>query len=212
MPARLRIAVPLLLACAVAGPGLGAPVTAAPRGREAAPRGRGPAAPPQIRLPALEVTGTRLPSTPLPASSVPAAVDVISGSELRATGATSLQDALRRLPGVTTADQQGNPFQMDLSLRGFQGTSVTGAPQGISVFVDGVRVNEPTVEEINFDLLPLDDVERLELVRGPGAVFGRNTLGGVLNIITKRGAEVREIVPEAEWGSFRRQEYRLQLR
>jgi len=37
---------------------------------------------------------------------------------------------------------------------------VTGAPQGISVFVDGVRVNEPTVEEINFDLLPLDDIER----------------------------------------------------
>ena len=211
MPARLRIAVPLLLACAAAGPGLHDPITGAAQEREATPPEREPTAAPQIRLPALEVTGSRLPSTPLPASSVPAAVDVISGSELRATGATSLQDALRRLPGVTTADQQGNPFQMDLSFRGFQGTSVTGAPQGISVFVDGVRVNEPTVEEINFDLLPLDDVERLELIRGPGAVFGRNTLGGVLNIITKRGAEVREIVPEAEWGSFGRQKYRLRL-
>src|SRR6266550_2464501 len=168
-------------------------------------------APPIVRLPPLDVSGTRLPSTPLPASSVPAAVDVISGRELRETGATSLQEALRRLPGVSTADQQGNPFQMDLSIRGFQGTSVTGAPQGISVFVDGVRVNEPTVEEINFDLLPFDDVERIELIRGPGAVFGRNTLGGVLNIITKRGAEVREIVPEAEWGSFGRQKYRFRL-
>src|SRR6267143_7320133 len=197
MPARLTIVVPLFLACAGAWPGLCAPVTAAAQEREVTPPEREPAAPPQIRLPALEVTGTRLPSTPLPASSVPSAVDVISGSELRATGATSLQDALRRLPGVTTADQQGNPFQMDLSFRGFQATSVTGAPQGISVFVDGVRVNEPTVEEINFDLLPFDDVERVELIRGPGAVFGRNTLGGVLNIVTKRGAEVREIVPEA---------------
>src|SRR6266850_2260366 len=127
MPAR-TIAVPLLLACAVAGPGLHGPVTAAAQEREAAPPEREP-----------------------------------------------------------------------------------GAPQGISVFVDGVRVNEPTVEEINFDLLPLDDVERLELIRGPGAVFGRNTLGGVLNIITKRGAEVREIVPEAEWGSFGRQKYRFRL-
>src|SRR2546428_8008203 len=164
-----------------------------------------------MRLPALEVTGTRLPSTPLPASSVPAAVDVVPGAELRSSRAVSLQDALRRLPGVTTADQQGNPFQMDLSFRGFSGTSVTGAPQGISVFVDGVRVNEPTVEEFNSDLLALDDVERLELIRGPGAAFGRNTLGGVLNIVTKRGAEIRELVPEAEWGSFGRQKYRLRL-
>jgi iron complex outermembrane recepter protein len=170
-----------------------------------------PETPGVVRLPPLGVTSTRLPSTPLPASRVPASVDVMSGEELRATGAVTLQDALRRLPGVTTANQQGNSFQMDLSVRGFQGTSVTGAPQGISVFVDGVRVNEPTVEEINFDLLPLDDIERIELIRGPAAVFGRNTLGGVLNIVTRRGAEVREIVPEAEWGSFGRQKYRLRV-
>jgi outer membrane receptor protein involved in Fe transport len=147
----------------------------------------------------------------LPVDSVPATVDVIPGSTLRNKGEPTLQDTLRRLPGVSTADQQGNSFQMDFAVRGFQGTSVTGAPQGISVFVDGVRVNEPTVEEINFDLLPLDDVERVELIRGPGAVFGRNTLGGVLNIVTRRGAEVREIVPEGEWGSFGRQKYRLRV-
>src|SRR5262249_9647458 len=167
--------------------------------------------PPVVRLPPLDVSPPRLPSTPLPADRVPAAVDVLSGEQLRATGAVTLQDALRRLPGVTTSDQQGNSFQMDVSVRGFQGTSVTGAPQGISVFVDGVRVNEPTVEEINFDLLPLDDIERIELIRGPGAVFGRNTLGGVLNIVTRRGAQIREIVPEAEWGSFGRQKYRLRV-
>src|SRR5438067_732452 len=172
--------------------------------------GQEPTEPP-VRLPPLEVTGTRLPGSPLPVDSVPATVDVIPGETLRATGEVTLQETLRRLPGVSTADQQGNSFQMDLAVRGFQGTSVTGAPQGISVFVDGVRVNEPTVEEINFDLLPLDDVERVELIRGPGAVFGRNTLGGVLNIVTRRGAEVREIVPEAEWGSFGRQKYRLRL-
>src|SRR2546425_12838700 len=168
-------------------------------GAQERPPGPGPI----MRLPALEVTGTRLPSTPLPASSVPAAVDVVPGAELRSSRAVSLQDALRRLPGVTTADQQGNPFQMDLSFRGFSGTSVTGAPQGISVFVDGVRVNEPTVEEINFDLLPLDDVERLELIRGPGAVFGRNTLAGSLHIVTARGTAGREIVPEVAGGELR---------
>ena len=172
--------------------------------------GQEPTEPP-VRLPPLEVTGTRLPGSPLPVDSVPATVDVIPGETLRATGEVTLQEALRRLPGVSTANQQGNSFQMDFSVRGFQGTSVTGAPQGISVFVDGVRVNEPTVEEINFDLLPLDDIERVELIRGPAAVFGRNTLGGVLNIVTRRGTEVREIVPEAEWGSFGQQKYRLRI-
>lgn len=183
---------------------------AAAAAQERAPE-RPPADAPILRLPTLEVIGTRLPSAPLPVTSVPAAVDVLTGPDLRSGGAVTPQEALGRLPGVTTPDQQGNSFQMDLSLRGFTGTSVTGAPQGISVFVDGVRVNEPTVEEINFDLLPLDDVERIELIRGPGAVVGRNTLGGVLNIVTRRGAEAREIVPEAEWGSFGRQKYRLRV-
>jgi iron complex outermembrane recepter protein len=184
-------------------------VPAAAQERPAAPEQT--TEPPIVRLPPLDVTTTRLPSSPLPADRVPAAVDVVPGEALRATGAVTLQDALRRLSGVTTSDQQGNSFQMDLSLRGFQGTSVTGVPQGISVFVDGVRVNEPTVEEINFDLLPLDDIDRIELIRGPGAIFGRNTLGGVLNIVTRRGAEIREIVPEGDWGSFGRQKYRLRV-
>ena len=88
---------------------------------------------------------------------------------------------------------------------------VTGVPQGISVFVDGVRVNEPTVEEVNFDLIPLDDVERIGLIRGPSAVFGRNTLGGSLNIITKRGGDKPEVITQAEGGSFGRQKYRASL-
>jgi iron complex outermembrane receptor protein len=203
LPAR-RLSHRLVLALGVATV-LAGVVSAA--GQEPRPEGETP----PVQLPPLQVTGARLPGTPLPTDSVPATVDVIPGATLRSTGEVTLQEALRRLPGVSTANQQGNSFQMDLSVRGFQGTSVTGAPQGISVFVDGVRVNEPTVEEINFDLLPLDDIERIELIRGPVAVFGRNTLGGVLNIVTRRGAEVREIVPEAEWGSFGRQKYRLRV-
>jgi iron complex outermembrane receptor protein len=167
---------------------------------------------PIVELPAVQVVApTRLPGDPLPSSSVPAFVDVISGSELRASGALTVQEVLRALPGVTLNDEQGNAVQPTVSFRGFQATSVTGVPQGISVFVDGVRVNEPTVEEINFDLLPLDDVERIEIIRGPTAAFGRNTLGGAVNIITRRGTPVREIEADAEGGSFGRQRYRARL-
>ena len=165
-----------------------------------------------LHLPEIKVVApARLPALSLPLSEVPATVQVITGEELRQSGGLNLQESLTRLPGVTLNDEQGNAVQPGISLRGFQGTSVTGVPQGISVFLDGVRLNEPTVEEINFDLIPIDDIERIELVRGPSAVFGRNTLGGSLNITTLRGAARREIVPELAGGSFGSQQYRLHL-
>ena len=171
-----------------------------------------PPAEPVIRLPAVEVSApARLPDAPLPLDQVPGSVQVLTRDELRAAGAGNLQEALTRLPGVTLADEQGNSQQHDLSFRGFQATSVTGVPQGISVFVDGVRVNEPTVEEVNFDLLPLEDIERIEVIRGPAVLFGRNTLGGAINIITRRGQEARELEPEIEAGSFGRRSYRLRV-
>ena len=171
-----------------------------------------PPAEPVIRLPPVEVSApARLPDAPLPLEQVPGSVQVLTRDELRASGATNVQEALTRLPGVTIADEQGNSQQHDVSFRGFQATSVTGVPQGISVFVDGVRVNEPTVEEVNFDLLPLDDIERIEVIRGPAVLFGRNTLGGAVNIITRRGQEARELEPEIEAGSFGRRAYRLRV-
>ena len=155
-----------------------------------------PTEPVVIRLPDVVVTApARLPVVPLPLAEIPASVQVITGEEIRRSGALTLQDFMQQLPGVHLNDEQGTSYMFDLSFRGFTATPVTGVPQGISVFVDGVRVNEPGVEEINFDLLPLDDVERIELIRGPIAVFGRNTLAGSLNIITRRGGAEREIVP-----------------
>ena len=173
-----------------------------------------PAAPVEetVRLPPVVVSApARLPDAPLPLDHVPGSVQIISGESVRQSGAANLQEYLTRLPGVTINDEQGNSQQPDLSFRGFQATSVTGVPQGISVFVDGVRVNEPTVEEVNFDLLPLDDVERIEVIRGPNALFGRNTLGGAINIVTRRGGEARELEPGIEVGSFGRRKYSLRV-
>jgi outer membrane receptor protein involved in Fe transport len=165
-----------------------------------------------IPLPEVVVTApARLPEIPLSPASVPATVQVITKEEIKRSGALNLQDFMQQLPGVHLNDEQGNSYQPDLSFRGFTATSVTGVPQGISVFLDGVRVNEAAVEEINFDLIPLDDIERIELIRGPIAVFGRNTLAGSLNIITRRGGAEREIVPEVSGGSFGRQKYRVHL-
>lgn len=190
-----------------AGLGLLLAVAGSSNGQEVAQRAES-----LVRLPEIVISApARLPGGSLPSDSVPSTVQTITGEEIKRSGAFTLQDYLKRLPGVSLNDEQGNSFQPDVQMRGFQVSPVTGVPQGISVFVDGVRVNEPTVEEVNFDLIPLDDVERIELIRGPSAVFGRNTLGGSLNIVTRRGGDTREIVTEAEGGSFGRQKYRASL-
>jgi iron complex outermembrane recepter protein len=163
---------------------------------------------PLTRLPPVRVTAPA-PLDVLARPTTPSRVDSIPLDEADAAKASGLPETLERLPGVTLQNEQGNRFQPNLSVRGFTASPVTGLPQGLSVFLDGVRLNEPTVEEVNFDLIPLDDVERVEVIRGPSVLFGRNTLGGAVNLITRRGGETREIVPEIVLGSFGRQEYRL---
>jgi outer membrane receptor protein involved in Fe transport len=122
-----------------------------------------------------------------------------------------VQEVLQQLPGVNLTDEQGNSLQPDISIRGMTGGPVTGLSQGIGVFVDGVRVNEPDVEEINFDLIPLDEVERIEVIRGPSAAFGRNSLGGTINIVTRRGRGPLSAEADVSAGSFDREKYRVHL-
>jgi outer membrane receptor protein involved in Fe transport len=165
---------------------------------------------PITRLPEIRVTAPSPPGALL-GTSTPARVDRLGEEDLRGAHPTTLPDVLERLPGVTLQNEQGNRFQPDVSLRGFSASPVTGLPQGFSVFLDGVRLNEPTVEEVNFDLIPLEDVERIEVIRGPSVLFGRNTLGGAINLVTRRGREAREIVPELATGSFGRRDLRLRL-
>lgn len=127
-------------------------------------------------------------------------VEVLDAKQLKASGARTIQDALQRFSGVHLSDQQGNGSQQDLSIRGLTASPVTGLPQGLSVFLDGVRVNEPAVEEVNLDLVPLADVERIEIIHGPQAVFGRNTLGGAIHIMTRRGGQRPDAEVEVEAG------------
>lgn len=155
-----------------------------------------------VELPPVRVTApTPLPEA-LPRAWVPGAVDVLERAEIRSSRPTVLPDALQRLPGVTLQDEQGNPLQPTVTLRGFVVSPVTGLPQGVSVFLDGVRINEPTVEEVNFDLIPLEAVDRVEVIRGPSVLFGRNTLGAAISLTTRRGEERREIASALSGGSF----------
>jgi len=92
-----------------------------------------------VRLPPVQVTTPALEL--LPRSTTPAHVDTLTSGELDRAHPSVLPDALERLPGVTIQNEQGTSFQPSLTLRGFVASPVTGLPQGLSVYLDGVRLN-----------------------------------------------------------------------
>ncbi len=158
-----------------------------------------------VRLDTVRVEVARLKAAGVPLSRTPFGAQVVELPAAPDGRTVTLAHALRDAVGISTASQFGSPIQPDLRLRGFQVGPVMGFPQSVSVFVDGVRVNEADASEVNFDLIPLDAVERIEVVRSPGGAFGRNTLAGAINVVTRRGAagEAARGGVEADAGSFR---------
>lgn len=162
------------------------------------------AEPPEASLPPVFVSSTRLPDVVQPTTQVPGKVIIVTADEIEKLGAKTIQEVLEYQTGVVAYDAVGNDFQKTIDLRGFNGQPVPAT----SVFVDGVRVNEPDFNTINFDLIPIEDIERIEILPGTATVFGRNALGGVINITTKRGRTDRPHVGfEIGGGSFGRQRY-----
>src|SRR5581483_484384 len=107
-------------------------------------------------LPEITVRGTTpLMSLPLPQAEIPVNTQVVTGEQYRASGALNLTDFFARdLAGVSLSDVQNNPFQPDVIYRGFTSSFLLGTPPGLSIFVDGVRVNEPLADQVNWDLIP----------------------------------------------------------
>jgi iron complex outermembrane recepter protein len=93
----------------------------------------------------------------------------------------------RNLGSVTINAAQNNPLQPDLQYRGFSASPLLGVPQGISVFQNGVRIQEPFGDTINWELLPENAIASMNLIGGSNPLFGLNTLGGAISVQTKNG-------------------------
>ncbi len=163
---------------------------------------------PAVRLeaPAIDIVGTTpLPGVGTPLSQVPANVQTATDRKLEALPTPALPDFLDSGTGsVVSATSQGNPFQSDLSFRGFTASPLLGTPQGLSVFVDGVRVNESFGDIVNWDLVPKNAISSVTVIPGSNPVFGLNTLGGALAILTKSGSTYPGTAAQAYGGSFGR--------
>jgi iron complex outermembrane receptor protein len=142
-----------------------------------------------LETPTVEVVSTTpLPGLGTPLDQVPSNVQTATGAEIEVQNSVNLGTYLdQNLGSVSVTNGQNNPFQPDVSFRGMTASPLLGTPQGLSVFMDGVRINEPFGDTINWDLIPQNAISTINLIPGSNPVFGLNTLGGALSINTKSG-------------------------
>jgi len=154
----------------------------------------------------LDVVGVSpLIGAPVDRQIVPASVATIGSDELSSRGATSLSgDLNERLGSISLENTTTNVFQPTLRFRGFTASPLLGLPQGIAVFQNGVRVNEPFGDTVQFDLIPMFALSRIQLSAGVEPIFGLNALGGALALQLKNGFENNGFRGELSSGSFGR--------
>lgn len=154
-------------------------------------------------LPPIEVVGSIRPAaSPSIGSGIPARITILTGREVDAYEPRLLSDVLQQQAGISAYDDLGSSYKLNLSSRGFYASPVVGVPQGVSVFLDGVRMNEVDASQVNFDLLPMEHIKRIELLQGNGSLLGRNSLGGAVNLVTARGEGPLGGSVELSGGSF----------
>ena len=156
----------------------------------------------------VEIIGTTpLPGMGLARDQIPANVQTLDSAAASGPGSANLPEALnRRLGSVFVNDIQGNPFQPDINFRGFTASPLLGTPQGLSVYLDGVRVNQPFGDVVSWDLIPRSAITSVTLMPGSNPLFGLNTLGGALSIRTKDGLHAPGTAVQVLAGSHDRQE------
>jgi outer membrane receptor protein involved in Fe transport len=134
------------------------------------------------------VAATPLAGTDLTADQIGGAVQTATAAGIASSGALDLADFMnRRLDGVYLNEMQGNPFQPDVNYRGYTASPLLGTPEGLSVYVDGVRQNQPLGDVVSWDLMPKNAISEITLMPGSDPLFGLNTLGGALSVRTRDG-------------------------
>ena len=151
------------------------------------------------------IAATPLPGVDLLLEEIPAPVQTAIAHDIDVSGALDLADFMnRRLTGVHVNETQGNPFQPDVNYRGYTASPLLGTPQGLSVYMDGVRLNQPFGDVVSWDLIPRLAIASMTLMPGSNPLFGLNTLGGALSIQTKDGWNNPGTSVRATYGTAKR--------
>src|SRR6266851_7404806 len=146
-----------------------------------------------------QIEVTTASKVPVKATRTPAAIYVITQEDIRRSGATSIPEALRLAPGVEVARVDSNTWS--LGVRGFEST----LSRSVLVLIDGRSVYTPLFAGVYWQVQDtlLEDIERIEVIRGPGGtIWGANAVNGVINIITKRAQETHGTLVSAGGGNL----------
>ena len=135
----------------------------------------------------------------------------ISASDLDGSKSADLTDYLHsNTPSVTINSAQNNPLQPDLQFRGFSASPLLGLSQGLVVYQNGARVNEPLGDAVNWDLVSDSGIDRVSLLAGGNPLFGLNALGGAISLDMKTGFTYLGSAAEILGGSWGRVKSTLQ--
>jgi Outer membrane receptor proteins, mostly Fe transport len=154
----------------------------------------------------IEVVGvTPLHGVGLSLNEIPSNVQTATGDTIEATDSLDLTQFMNRnLGSVFINEAQNNPLQPDVQFRGFVASPLLGLPQGLSVYQNGVRINEPFGDTVQWALVPQSAIASINLIPGSNPLFGLNTLGGALSIQTKTGFTHPGVSSKVYGGSFGR--------
>ena len=158
------------------------------------------------------------PTTPLAGASIDSdkvaaaitSINPIDANLIKQTGSLNISDSLvKYVPGITLNEVAGNPFTPDVQFRGFTASPVSGTPQGLAVYQNGVRVNEAFGDTVNWDLIPTAAIKSLDVVTNNPA-FGLNALGGAVVVQMKDGFNYHGAEIDTMGGSYGRIQSSLQ--
>ena len=173
-------------------------VAAAQTASDAAP-------PPTITLPTIDVVApSPLAGIGIDRDKIPGTARSLGAEDFVRTASPYVTDTLfQRIPDISLSDPNGNSAVQELSYRGFAASPLQGTPQGLAVYMSGIRLNEAFGDTVNWDLIPTNAIGRADVWTN-NPVFGLNALGGAVSLQMKNGFLFDGFDAEMQGGSFGR--------
>ena len=162
-------------------------------------------------LPEIQViANTPLQGPGIDRDKIPSLVYSVNSEDFQRAYSPNVTDTLfQRIPGISLSDPNGNSVQQEIRYRGFAASPLQGTPQGLAVYMNGIRINESFGDTVNWDLIPTNAIQRADVFTN-NPIFGLNALGGAISLQMKNGFTWQGFEQEVQTGSYGRVQGALQ--